>query len=165
MPSTALAIAAMWSGVVPQQPPTRFTSPASANSPSVSAVSDAASSYSPNALGRPALGYAETKVSATRDSSARNGRISLAPSAQLRPTSSGRAWRTEFQNASVVCPESVRPEASVIVPEITTGQRRSYSSKTLSTAKIAALALRVSKIVSMKIRSAPPSSSPRVATV
>ena len=31
-PSTALAIAAMWSGVVPQHPPTRLTRPASANS-------------------------------------------------------------------------------------------------------------------------------------
>ena len=30
-------------------------------------------------------------------------------------------WRTEFQNASVVCPDSVRPDASVIVPEIITG--------------------------------------------
>ena len=25
------------------------------------------------------------------------------------PTASGRTWRTEFQNASVVCPDSVRP--------------------------------------------------------
>ena len=44
-----------------------------------------------------------------------------------------------------------------------TGQRRSRSAKTVSTAKMAALALRVSKIVSMKSRSAPPSSSPLVA--
>jgi hypothetical protein len=29
--------------------------------------------------------------------------------------------RTEFQNASVVWPDSVRPEASVMVPEIITG--------------------------------------------
>ena len=41
---------------------------------------------------------------------------------------SGRAWRTEFQNASVVWPDSVRPEASVIVPEMITGQRRPCSS-------------------------------------
>ena len=39
-----------------------------------------------------------------------------APSAQLRPTASGRACRTEFQNASVTWPDSVRPEASVMVP-------------------------------------------------
>ena len=48
-----------------------------------------------------------------------------------------------------------------MVPETMTGQRRPYSSKTVSTAKIAALALRVSKIVSMNSRSAPPSSRPR----
>ena len=56
LPSTALAIAAMCSGVVPQQPPTRLTSPASANSRTIAAVSVGASSYSPNALGRPAFG-------------------------------------------------------------------------------------------------------------
>jgi hypothetical protein len=44
---------------------------------------------------------------------------------------SGRAWRTEFQKASTVWPESVRPEASVMVPEIMTGQRRPRSSKSL----------------------------------
>jgi hypothetical protein len=74
-------------------------------------------------------------------------------------------WRTECQKASAVCPERVRPEASVMVPEMMTGQRRPYSSKTVSTAKMAARALRVSKMVSMKIRSEPPSSSPRVAIV
>ena len=54
--STAEAMAAMWSGVVPQHPPTRLTKPASANSAMTSAVSSGCSSYSPNALGRPALG-------------------------------------------------------------------------------------------------------------
>ena len=44
-----------------------------------------------------------------------------------------------------------------MVPEMITGQRRPRSSKSVSTAKIAALALRVSKIVSMISRSAPPS--------
>ena len=34
---------------------------------------------------------------------------------------SGRAWATEFQNASVVWPDRVRPLASVMVPEIITG--------------------------------------------
>ena len=51
------------------------------------------------------------------------GRISAAPSAQLRPTASGRTWRTEFQNASGVWPDSVRPDASVIVPETMIGRR------------------------------------------
>ncbi len=48
----------------------------------------------------------------------------------------------------------------MIVPEMMTGHRRSYSSKIVSTAKIAALALSVSKIVSMKMTSEPPSSRP-----
>ena len=38
---------------------------------------------------------------------------------------------SEFQNASAVWPDSVRPEASVMVPEIITGQRRPGSSKSL----------------------------------
>ncbi len=90
--------------------------------------------------------------------------MSLAPRAQFRPTASGLAWRTESQNASVTWPDRVRPEASVMVPEMITGQRRPRSSKSVSTAKIAALAFRVSKIVSMKIRSDPPSTSPFAAS-
>ena len=35
----------------------------------------------------------------------------------------GSAWRTECQNAVGVWPDSVRPERSVIVPEIITGSR------------------------------------------
>jgi len=87
--------------------------------------------------------------------------MSFAPSAQLRPIVSGRAWRTEFQNASVVWPVRVRPDWSVIVPEIISGRRRPAWSKKLSMAKIAALAFSVSKIVSIRTRSAPPSTSPR----
>ena len=78
----------------------------------------------------------------------------------LGPTSSGRTCRTECQNASVTWPESVRPEASVMVPEIITGQRRPRCSNSVSRAKIAALALSVSKIVSIRSRSEPPSTRP-----
>ena len=46
----------MCGGVVPQQPPTMFTSPLSANSRMIEAVSSGFSSYSPKAFGRPALG-------------------------------------------------------------------------------------------------------------
>ena len=60
-------------------------------------------------------------MSAIRASSAMCGRISSAPSAQLRPTANGLAWRTEFQNASTVWPDSVRPERSVMVPLIQIG--------------------------------------------
>src|SRR5690606_40775491 len=43
-PATASAIARMWSGEVPQQPPTRLSSPAWANSRSTAAVSSGVSS-------------------------------------------------------------------------------------------------------------------------
>ena len=57
----------------------------------------------------------------------------------MSPAASGRACRIEFQNASTVCPDRVRPEASVIVPETMTGRRRPSASKADSSAKIAGL--------------------------
>ncbi len=57
---TAFAIAAMCGGVVPQQPPSIFTQPSLAHSATMAAVCSGLSSYSPIALGRPALGYALT---------------------------------------------------------------------------------------------------------
>ena len=56
-------------------------------------------------------------------------RRSSAPSAQLKPTERGSAWRTEFQNASGVWPDSSRPDLSVMVPEIITGMRMPRSSR------------------------------------
>ena len=56
MPSTAAAIWRMCSGVVPQQPPTRFTRPSSANARRKRLVSPGSSSCSPIAFGRPAFG-------------------------------------------------------------------------------------------------------------
>ncbi len=96
-----------------------------------------------------------------RESSSTYGRISFGPSAQFRPTLSGSAWDTEFQNASPVCPVSVRPLKSVIVPEIMIGRSRPISASTSLAAKIAALELSVSKIVSMSSTSTPPSMSAR----
>ena len=86
--------------------------------------------------------------------------MSFPPSAQLRPTASGFACDTEFQNASVTCPDSVRPEASVIVPLMMIGHSRPRSSNSVRQAKIAALALSVSKMVSISSTSAPPSTRP-----
>ena len=54
--AAAVAIASICSGVVPQQPPRILTNPASANSPTITAISSASWSYSPNSLGRPAFG-------------------------------------------------------------------------------------------------------------
>ena len=116
------------------------------------------STYWPNSFGRPALGWVLTRTGATRESSWTYGRSADGPSAQLSPMLRGRAWATEVQNASVVCPERVRPDASVMVPEIMTGTRLPSDSNTVSTAKIAALALSVSKMVSIRMMSAPPSS-------
>ena len=45
---------------------------------------------------------------------------------EFNPTEQGRACEIEFQNASVVWPESVRPLASVIVPDIMTGTCRPW---------------------------------------
>src|ERR1700753_2383462 len=62
--ATAAAIAAIWSGVVPQQPPTMLTRPSRANSPISRDIYSGVSSYCPNSLGRPALGYAHTREAA-----------------------------------------------------------------------------------------------------
>ena len=75
------------------------------------------------------------------------------------PMVSGFAWAMEYQKASSVCPESVRPLPSVTVTEIMSGMRTPRAAKTSSMATIAALALSVSKMVSMRSRSTPPSSS------
>ena len=77
---------------------------------------------------------------------------------------SGSACRMLCQKASTVWPESVRPDASTIVPEMTSGRRSPISSNRAWTAKMAALALSVSKIVSMSRMSAPPSMSPAAAS-
>ena len=72
---------------------------------------------------------------------------------------------SEFQNASVVCPDRVRPALSVMVPEIITGKRMPLSSKYCWIANKAALAFRVSKMVSTSRISTPPSISAWVASV
>ena len=54
--ATAAAIARMWSGVVPQQPPTMFRKPASTKSDVTLAMCSGVSSYSPNSFGSPAFG-------------------------------------------------------------------------------------------------------------
>jgi hypothetical protein len=97
-------------------------------------------------------------VSAIRESSSTCGRISFAPSEQLTPTISGFACSTASQNASSVCPESVRPERSTIVTEIQSGSSGASS----SAATRPAFAFSVSKIVSRRSRSTPPSRSPRI---
>ena len=79
----------------------------------------------------------------------------MPPSEQFTPAISGLAWRTEFQNASTVCPDSVRPLRSTIVTEIHSGRSGAASRAAL----IAAFAFSVSKTVSISSRSTPPSAS------
>ena len=147
-------------GVVPQHPPAKFINPVTANSSINSDISCGVSSYSPNSFGNPALGYTKTNVSAIFDKSFNHGLISLAPRAQLSPTAVISACLIEFQNASTVCPERVLPLASVIVPDTNKGKSLFFSSNNSLTANIAALQLRVSKTVSIKKRSTPPSNNP-----
>ena len=128
--STACAMACICSGVVPQQPPTIFTRLDSANSPMTSAMKSGDWSYSPNSLGRPALGWTLIGISAIAAKSERKGRISTAPRAQLIPTLRSSIWRTEYQKASMVWPERVRPLASVMVTDTITGRDCFRISKT-----------------------------------
>ena len=69
----------------------------------------------------------------------------------------GLAWRTEFQKASTVCPDRVRPDRSVIVPEIQIGRGSYPSSSRSRIAFTAALQFRVSVMVSIRNMSTPPS--------
>ena len=96
-------------------------------------------------------------MSAILDNSSAYGRMSAAPNAQFKPIVKGFACRTEFQKASTVCPDKIRPDASVTVPDNIIGKRNLFSSKYVSIAKRAALQFKVSKIVSTNRMSTPPS--------
>ena len=61
-------------------------------------------------------------------------------------------------------PTSVRPEASVMVPDTMIGSSAPASSSTSRTANKAAFAFKVSKIVSIRIMSTPPAMSARAAS-
>ena len=80
----------------------------------------------------------------------------------MNPIQNGFAFIIEMKNASVSYPDRVLPAASIIVPEIKSGSllKCLLLVKKLSKANIAALAFRVSKIVSMKIMCEPPSIRP-----
>ncbi len=83
----------------------------------------------------------------------------------MKPIENGAAWRTECQNAAGVCPVSSRPDRSVIVPEIMIGTTVPRFVASSEMAWIAALALSVSKIVSISNTSTDPSSNPRTCSV
>ena len=61
----------------------------------------------------------------------------MAPSAQFTPTHSGLACATEVQNASMVCPDSVRPDLSVMVTEMMVGTSSAVSPRASSSSAMA----------------------------
>ena len=134
--------------------------PLSAHSLISAAIASGVSSKPPSSFGSPAFGWALTKVSAILESSSICCLNSFAPSAQLSPILIGFACLREFQKASIIWPVSVRPLASVMVPDIMMGRVTPSSSKHSSIAKIAAFAFSESVIVSISRRSAPPLMSP-----
>ena len=79
------------------------------------------------------------------------GRSCSAPKEQFEPTEKGRRCFSEYQKASGVWPDRLRPERSVMVSDSMIGSSTPISSNTCSTAKPAALAFSVSKIVSIRI--------------
>jgi hypothetical protein len=112
------------SGEVPQQPPTMLTRP---ERPSRRSSRPAAPAFRRSRRRRWAgRHWGGPRRSNRRRATVprRTGAVPWRPSAQLRPKLSGWMWFSEFQKASAVWPDSVRPEASVMVPEIITGQRR-----------------------------------------
>ena len=98
------------SGVVPQQPPTMLTRPASANSRRKRLVSSGCSSCRPSAFGRPAFGWQATYVDATRASPSRNGRISRRAERAVDPDDERvRRARRRPRTPPTVWPERLRP--------------------------------------------------------
>ena len=141
---------------------TRPSSPAEARK-SVAALAKVSgvSSYPPITLGSPALGCTEMGQGATSAMRRSHGSSCFAPKPQFSPMESRLAWERDATKASTVCPDSVRPEASDSVPDAMMGMSVPRSSARSLMAFTAALALRVSKIVSISSTSAPPSMSPR----
>ena len=70
-PRARAAMAVMWAGVVPQQPPTMFTQPSSRKRLSLKARLGGVSPYWPRSSGRPALGYTLTNAVASAASERR----------------------------------------------------------------------------------------------
>ena len=165
--ATALAISRICPGVVPQQPPTMFSQPLAAQSCNCGA-NDSGVSGKPvgsSGSGMPAFGCALTLAGAMRESSSICDRISRGPSAQLIPTLTRSMLDTEFQYASTVWPESVRPLWSVMVNDSITGSRWPSESNNDSSANNAARELSESNTVSTSSRSTPPSIKPLACSV
>jgi hypothetical protein len=103
--------------LLPQQPPMMFTK-LSSKYFLIKLASVLAFHHSPKAFGNPALGCADTLNEVFCDKVCKYGFNRSAPRARnWNLTLNNGMCETETKNASTVCPESVLPEASVIVPE------------------------------------------------
>jgi hypothetical protein len=83
-------------------------------------------------IGQAGVGWQLMRMSAARASSTRKGRSSRPPRAQFRPMLNRSAWLTLCQKASAVWPLRVRPEASVMVPETSSGHGGTPSGEELA---------------------------------
>ena len=100
-------------------------------------------------IGQAGVGVGADMGLADAESSSTYWRSSSGPSAQLRPKEMGFTTKGMVEGFRGLAREGAT-EASVMVPEIITGRLQPSSSNTRSTAKAAALALRVSKMVSIR---------------
>jgi hypothetical protein len=107
----------MWSGVVPQQPPTMLTPFSATNSRSVSAIGPGCIGYvarPPSLIGSPALGMQWIGVLAFCVSQRTLSRIRSGPVEQLRPMMSTRIASRVASAPRMSVPSSMRPEGSSV---------------------------------------------------
>ncbi len=153
-PETASTIATMCSGVVPQQPPTTLRSPALANSASSRLVSGGCSSYPPKAFG-------QAGVRMARHVGRRDPGQGLHVRAHLRRAE--RAVDADDQRVGVLDGDPPRLDGlpgqrpAREVDDRSPTATAAAPGASARAAAIAALQLSVSKIVSIRRRSTPPS--------
>ena len=162
-------MAAMWSGVVPQQPPTIATPKRSTNSPRTLASGSGSSGkiVSPSGpwMGRPALGM---QWIGNGEFSLRKriaSRMSSGPVEQFRPSTSTSRPVSVVRAESTSVPSSILPPLGSSVIDVWIGTVRPTALAASRAPNTAALTSRMSCAVSMMIRSTPPSSRPRACSV
>ena len=157
-------IARMWSGVVPQQPPTTVTPKRSTNSPSTSASGPGSAGKIVSPLGpwwgMPALGMQWTGTGENSPRKRMASRMSSGPVEQLRPMMSTARPSSVASTAEMSVPRSILPPLGSSETEAWIGSSRPVVLKASRVPKIAALTSRMSCAVSMMSRSPPPSIRP-----
>ena len=145
-------------GVVPQQPPTMFNHPCSANSRSVAAICRGVRSNPPNSFGKPGVGMA-TDVDRRDLRQLRQVRTHLLGTQRTvdADTQQAENARSNSRTPRSSARTSVRPAWSVIVTDAITGTSTPCSSKYRAMANRQALRFSVSNVVSGNSMSTPPS--------